>query len=595
MLEEILEKLINLIPKHIILLTFIILIVLLIFSIYLCIKIYTKNKTLNYYINIIRTFSKSISSKQEFIAFNENGEIIFTTHPYMYSNKKEFISSINTRVKASSELKTFCDMTLAGKQFETLLHGTVNSLQKQKKLVAEILHVNTEESFTKTDLDIISIKDISKYLDETERISRNYEKLENFLNNFPFGIFYVNNSGIILGANLTFSNMLKLDRNKIVGEDIRDFIPEFNYDIPVQKMMNVSLRQRFSPDINVTLIKSSVSSALSMQPWIIYKNDRNSVKVEKKNEFLDQESFIAAPIPSVITDTSGEIKALNPAFAAMIQDKVILEKNKIIKPGANILNFIISEQSENSIIVHLKKAFISAENPNPVEIKFSGGKIIATAFINRIETKQNEDLLLIQLVDISGQKILEQQFIQSQKMQAIGQLAGGVAHDFNNLLTAMIGFCDLLLQRYTQNDPSYADVLQIKQNANRAANLVRQLLAFSRQQALKPRVISVTEILAELSSLLKRLIGANIDFQMIHGRDLWPIKADTSQLEQVIINLAINARDAMSKGGKLIIQTRNFFTEKEFKCVYDIANSGDYVLMEVIDTGCGIDANILEN
>jgi two-component system cell cycle sensor histidine kinase/response regulator CckA len=121
------------------------------------------------------------------------------------------------------------------------------------------------------------------------------------------------------------------------------------------------------------------------------------------------------------------------------------------------------------------------------------------------------------------------------------------------------------------------------------------LLAFSRQQALKPRVISVTEILAELSSLLKRLIGANIDFQMIQGRDLWPIKADTSQLEQVIINLAINARDAMSKGGKLIIQTRNFYTDKEFKCVYDMASSGDYVLIEVIDTGCGIDANILEN
>jgi two-component system cell cycle sensor histidine kinase/response regulator CckA len=204
-------------------------------------------------------------------------------------------------------------------------------------------------------------------------------------------------------------------------------------------------------------------------------------------------------------------------------------------------------------------------------------------------------LLLIQFIDISGQKALEQRLVQSQKMQAIGQLAGGIAHDFNNLLTAMIGFCDLLLQRYTSKDPSYGDVIQIKQNATRAANLVRQLLAFSKQQTLKPSVVSITELLVDLSSLLKRLLGPNVEFQVIHGRDLWNVKLDNIQFEHVIINLVVNARDAMKNSGNLTIQTRNHFADRSFKCVYDTAPPGDYVLIEVIDTGCGIAPEIVDD
>jgi two-component system cell cycle sensor histidine kinase/response regulator CckA len=141
-------------------------------------------------------------------------------------------------------------------------------------------------------------------------------------------------------------------------------------------------------------------------------------------------------------------------------------------------------------------------------------------------------------------------------MQALGQLAGGIAHDFNNLLTAMIGFCDLLLLRSRPGDPAFPDIMQIKQNANRAANLVRQLLAFSRQQNLQPRVLDITDVLTELSDLLRRLIGENIELEFDHGRDLGLVKADQGQLEQVIINLAVNARDAMPEGGKLITVPR---------------------------------------
>ncbi|MBK3776387.1 response regulator, partial [Azospirillum brasilense] len=196
--------------------------------------------------------------------------------------------------------------------------------------------------------------------------------------------------------------------------------------------------------------------------------------------------------------------------------------------------------------------------------------------------------LILHFIDMTERKGLEAQFAQSQKMQAVGQLAGGVAHDFNNLLTAMIGFCDLLLLRHKPGDQSFSDIMQIKQNANRAANLVRQLLAFSRQQTLQPRILSVTDVLAELGNLMRRLIGENIELKMLHGRDIGYVKVDQNQLEQVIINLVVNARDAMAGGGRLTIVTSNHVVEQAQRREHETIPPGDYVSIEVIDTGCGI-------
>ena len=196
--------------------------------------------------------------------------------------------------------------------------------------------------------------------------------------------------------------------------------------------------------------------------------------------------------------------------------------------------------------------------------------------------------LTAHFIDVTDQKNLEIQFAQSQKMQAVGQLAGGVAHDFNNLLTAMIGFCDLLLLRSPPGDPSFADIMQIKQNANRAANLVRQLLAFSRQQTLQPRVLDITDVLYELRHLIERLIGENIKLDVVHGRELWLAKVDQGQLEQVIINLAVNARDAMHDGGTLTIRTGNVRRDQELRRGHEVMPPDDYVMIKVTDTGIGI-------
>ena len=185
-------------------------------------------------------------------------------------------------------------------------------------------------------------------------------------------------------------------------------------------------------------------------------------------------------------------------------------------------------------------------------------------------------------------KSLEAQFVQSQKMQAIGQLAGGVAHDFNNLLTAISGHCDLLLLRHDQGDQDYADLIQIHQNANRAASLVGQLLAFSRKQNLSPEVIDLRDTLADLTHLLNRLVGERIKLILDHDPGLFRIRVDKRQLEQVIMNLVVNARDAMPGGGEIRVETNNIVLDAQVERDRAVLKAGRYVLVRVIDEGHGI-------
>ncbi|MEM9427504.1 MAG: ATP-binding protein [Pseudomonadota bacterium] len=202
---------------------------------------------------------------------------------------------------------------------------------------------------------------------------------------------------------------------------------------------------------------------------------------------------------------------------------------------------------------------------------------------------ENGQTVLVGILnDATELKTLEAQFVQSQKMQAIGQLAGGVAHDFNNLLTAISGHCDLLLLRHETSDPEYADLIQISQNANRAASLVGQLLAFSRKQNLKPQALDLRDTMADLAHLLNRLIGERVQLEVTHAPGPQMIRADRRQLEQVIVNLVVNARDAMPEGGKIEVVTRTEHLSEAVSQDRARLGPGEYVVIEVRDTGCGI-------
>jgi len=196
--------------------------------------------------------------------------------------------------------------------------------------------------------------------------------------------------------------------------------------------------------------------------------------------------------------------------------------------------------------------------------------------------------LLAVLSDATDFKALEAQFVQSQKMQAVGELAGGVVHDFNNLLTAISGYCDLLLMRHDEGDPDYADLVQITQNANRAAALVGQLLAFSRKQTLRPQVLDMRDTLADLTHLLNRLVGEKLALDLQHAPGLRPIRVDKRQLEQVIMNLVVNARDAMPAGGTIRLETEAVHLPSGLERDHAVMPAGDYVAIRVCDYGVGI-------
>ena len=303
-----------------------------------------------------------------------------------------------------------------------------------------------------------------------------------------------------------------------------------------------------------------------------------------KSGWADAALFFRSPLGMASVDRAGRIGEANASFSRLFA-----------AGGASVVGTSLERlvvERDAPAVERLLKDAATGQSLSPVEAAIAGeGGRSARIYAAVLEGAG----LAVYAVDTTAQRSLEAQFAQSQKMQAIGQLAGGVAHDFNNVLTAIIGYCDLLLANHRPSDPSFPDIMQIKQNANRAAGLVRQLLAFSRRQTLRPQVIHLTDVLSDLSMLLRRLIGESIDLKVEHGRDLWPVKVDVNQFEQVIVNLAVNARDAMPAGGQLTLRTLNMPAGDCHR--YGSPGTltpADYVLVEVTDTGTGIPADIID-
>ena len=291
--------------------------------------------------------------------------------------------------------------------------------------------------------------------------------------------------------------------------------------------------------------------------------------------------FDIAPVGIVIVDQHGSVVESNSAFFKNF--------GMLFSSGDDFLSIV-----DETYVAEVRQRIADAARQQltgqhvDIELHNRGEARSAQLYISPLRESGDASVVLY-LIDTTEQRNLELQFSQSQKMQAVGQLAGGIAHDFNNLLTAIIGYSDLLLSRHDAGDPSFSDIHQIKQNANRAANLVRQLLAFSRQQTLQPAVISITDMLAELHNLLRRLLGQHIELTMTHGRNLGQVKADQGQLENVIINLAVNARDALAGNkGRLSIRTANISAEQAQSLDHSWMPSGDCVMIEVADDGPGI-------
>jgi len=295
--------------------------------------------------------------------------------------------------------------------------------------------------------------------------------------------------------------------------------------------------------------------------------------------------FEALPVALVRLSAQGVVTAANRAARA------VLGEAAVDRPLAELL-----EGLGRPVGDWLADALAGRAEGRPEVLRVSDpdSEVFLQVTLARMVEDGRTGLVAV-LSDATQLKTLEAQFVQSQKMQAIGQLAGGVAHDFNNLLTAISGHCDLLLLRHNdQDDPDFSDLTQIAQNANRAASLVGQLLAFSRKQTLQPSVIDLRDSLAELTHLLNRLVGEKVTLTLEHDPELKRIRADKRQLEQVIMNLVVNARDAMPKGGEIRVETENLRLDSELNRGRASVPPGDWVVVRVTDEGTGIPADKLQ-
>ncbi|HEY0281930.1 MAG TPA: ATP-binding protein [Rhizomicrobium sp.] len=287
--------------------------------------------------------------------------------------------------------------------------------------------------------------------------------------------------------------------------------------------------------------------------------------------------FRDAPMGVAFADAEGKLVDANAAFKTFFGSAGAL--------SGRALAGLVEASDRDSVKALIAGAAEGTANGSSVELRAAGqGERMAELFAG----PANSGRVTLYLLDVSEQKALEVKFAQSQKMQAVGQLAGGVAHDFNNLLTVIIGNSEFLLMRHQAGDPSFKDINEIHQNALRGATLVGQLLAFSRKQTLQPRVLMVRDVVGELALMLRRLLREGVELKLEHGADLWPVHADEAQLSNAIINLVINARDAMPDGGTVTIRTANETATAPVALGTAIMPAGDYLRIEVADTGTGI-------
>lgn len=296
-------------------------------------------------------------------------------------------------------------------------------------------------------------------------------------------------------------------------------------------------------------------------------------------------SMAALPVPIMCLSSQGEILEMNPLAAELVGEDLSGKTNI-----ADIMHGL-----GHPLVDWLAAAAEQDSHPHSEFLRLSrkDQEVFVQVTLSRA-IREGQVCLIAVLNDATELKTLEAQFVQGQKMQAVGQLAGGVAHDFNNLLTAISGHCDLLLLRHDQNDPNYGDLVQINQNANRAAALVSQLLAFSRKQNLRPEVLDLRDTISDLIHLLNRLVGEKVRLILSHDPVLKPVRADKRQLEQVLMNLVVNARDAMPEGGEIRIETEVMTLDQAMTRDRATVQPGEYVTVKVIDSGIGIPADKLQ-
>jgi len=449
-----------------------------------------------------------------------------------------------------------------------------------------------------------SIADVTRDRERQENVFQELQYAIDYLDHAPAGFFSVDVAGDIVYLNATLAAWLdhdlaqvgagSLKLGEIVAGEGAALLTTFNAAPGEVKteVLDLDLKTRGGKPVPVRLFHKVAfgadGAAGASRTLVLNRARGDGSDPQRAAEVRFMRFFQNTPMAIATVDKTGRIARSNARFASAFEDQLKSDDRSILS--------VVVGRDRPVLEAAIRKAAEGQSDIAPVEAVLTGGaERWANFFVLAVEEEDRDgEAAIVYALETTAQRTLENRIQQQQKMESVGQLAGGIAHDFNNVLSAIMMATDFLLNAHKPTDPSFKDIMQIKQNANRAAALVRQLLAFSRKQTLRPQVLDLGETLSDLGMLLKRLIGEKVTLEIVHGRDLWPVKVDISQFEQVIVNLVVNARDAMPDGGKLTVRTTNVTADECAKYDYKGMPKADYVLVEVSDTGTGIPSEIID-
>ena len=422
----------------------------------------------------------------------------------------------------------------------------------------------------------------------------------------PDAMVIVNQAGEIVLLNLQAEKQFGYRRDELLGQHVKNIIPqgfaerlvadalrsaEDALAQQIGKGIELTGRRKNGSDFPIEIMLSPLESAEGVLVTAAIRDI--SVRKDAEKHLAQMEGryrglLEAAPDAMVVVNQSGEIVLLN----VQAEKHFGYRRDELV--GQKVKNIIPEGFAERLIADGTRSAAEALAQQIGMGIELYGRRKNGSDFPIEIMLSPLESaegvLVTAAIRDITERKHLERMLRQAQKMEAVGQLAGGVAHDFNNLLGVILGYADLLLVQPALNDSQRRDLGEIQKAGVRAALLTRRLLAFSRKQVLQPKVLDLNTVVLGAEKLLQRLIGENIELRVVLNPALGRVKADSGQLEQIIMNLAVNARDAMPEGGKLTIETSNVEIDEQYAAQHDAALAGPHVMLAVTDTGCGMDA-----
>ncbi len=457
-------------------------------------------------------------------------------------------------------------------------------------------------------LTVWSLADVTAERDRQENVFQILQHSIDYLDHAPAGFFSADAKGDIVYLNATLADWLDQDLAQVGsgGLKLADLVAGDGAALLTTlrgapgevktEVLDLDLRTRSGRTLPVRVLHKlaygSDGTPGASRTLVLNRALDDGTDPQRAAEIRFVRFFHRTPMAIATIDKHGGVIRTNPLFARLFHG---VRGGQNESEDRSILSIVV-ERDREALAAALQQAALGKGDIAPVDAMLAvDGERFGRFYVTAVEEEErDQEAAIVYALEITAQRELENKVTQQQKMELVGQLAGGIAHDFNNVLSAIMMATDFLLSAHKPTDPSFADIMQIKQNANRAASLVRHLLAFSRKQTLRPQVLDLGEVLSDLTMLLRRLIGEKVTLDVVHGRDLWPVKVDISQFEQVIVNLAVNARDAMPGGGELSVRTSNVTAAENRRFNAKGMPVADYVLVEVSDTGTGIPAKIVD-